>query len=272
VEIAPDADGGRRLHLDRGLERGPASGNPASPYGADRLPPPLAERIWSLLHRFKADWRLLAPLLLLNLTGLVFGYYYYHQVGQFDLDRLACGDGADPYCQPWWTWPLVADSPNAVLLFMVATLAYRLKGWRSKWLDAFAFTLNVYVGCWTTFLFLAYPERMGTFDYASVLEDGNANPVLFLAHMGMPLQAFVLARDMRSDRWSWPAMAAVSAALALYLYVDYWGPMLHPAPFLHPDDALLHAGSPWLMVGAAVLWLAVVRWRTKAPHPRGRLA
>lgn len=208
-----------------------------------------------MLHRFKTDWRLLAPLLALNLAGMVFGYYYYWQVGQFD--------PSSEYYQPVWTWPLVADSPNAVLLFFVATVAYRVSSWRNKWLDAFAFTLNVYVGCWTTFLFLTYPDRMGTFDYASVA-DGNANPVLFLAHMGMPLQAFVLAQDMRKDRWSLPALAVILAVLALYIAVDYWGPVLHPAPFLHPGDATLHAGSPWLMVAAAAAWLALV-WPRRDP-------
>lgn len=224
-------------------------GDDGKPLRGSLLARPLPERLWSLLHRFKADWRLLAPLLFLNLAGMVFGYYYYWQVGQFD--------PASRYYQPVWTWPLVADSPNAVLLFFVAAVAYRLTGWRNKWLDAFAFTLNVYVGCWTTFLFLAYPERMGTFDYASVA-DGNANPILFLAHMGMPLQAFVLARDLRNDRWSMAAMATVVAALAVYVFVDYWGPVLHPAPFLHPGDDLLHTGSPWIMVLAALAWLAVV--------------
>lgn len=208
------------------------------------------------LQRFKTDWKLLSPLLLLNLVGLAFGYYYYYEVGQFR--------PGSPYYQPPWTWPLVSDSPNAVLLFMAATLAYRLSAWRSRWLDAFAFTLNVYVGCWTTYLFLAFPAEMGTFDYASVA-DGNANPVLFVAHMGMPLQAFVLARDMRRDRWGWAAALAVVAALAAYVAVDYWGPVLHPAPFLHPDDRALHLGSPLIMAGAAAVWLAVVRpWRRAA--------
>ncbi|MHB1261070.1 MAG: DUF1405 domain-containing protein [Thermoplasmatota archaeon] len=228
----------------------------------------MPERLWSLLHRFKTDWRLLAPLLFMNLAGMVFGYYYYWQVGQFD--------PSSPYYEPVWTWPLVADSPNAVLLFFVAALAYKLSQWRNKWLDAFAFTLNIYVGCWTTFLFLAYPDRMGTFDYASIAT-GNANPILFLAHMGMPLQAFVLAQDMRSDKWSMPAIGAVVAALAVYVFVDYWGLHIHPAPFLHdpgttddwfqwPLDRLLHLGSPLLMVGAAIAWLATLRVR---PRPNG---
>jgi uncharacterized membrane protein YpjA len=230
-------------------------------------PASLSERLWSTLHRFKTDWRLLAPLLALNLAGMVFGYYYYHQVGQFDLDALACGEGAHRFCEPWWSWPLVADSPNAVLLFFVAALAYKLTGKRSKALDAFAFTLNVYVGCWTTFLFLSYPTEMRTFDYASVAA-GNANPVLFLAHMGMPLQALVLVKDMKADRWTIPAIGSVLAVLAFYIFVDYWGPHIHPAPFLHdagttddwarwPKDRLLHFGSPLLMVGAASLWLAL---------------
>ena len=201
------------------------------------------------LHRFKTDWRLLAPLLLLNAAGMAFGWYYYWDVGQFD--------PASKHYEPVWTWPLVADSPNAVLLFFVAALAYRLTGWRSKWLDAFAFTLNVYVGLWTTFLFLAYSERMGTFDWAGV-PHGNANPVLFLAHMGMPLQAFVLVHGMRGDKWAGVGAAAVVAVLAAYVAVDYWGPVLHPAPFLHPEDGVLHAGAPWLMVAAAVAWLAVL--------------
>jgi uncharacterized membrane protein YpjA len=235
--------------------------------------------LFAVLQRFKTDWRLLAPLLLVNAAGMGFGWYYYADVGQFDLSHLTCGDGATRYCQPWWTWPLVADSPNAVLLFFVAVLAYRLTGWRSKWLDAGAFILNVYVGLWTTFLFLAYADDMGTFDYASIAERGNANPILFLAHMGMPLQALVLVPDLKADAWRPWQTLGVAAAAAVYIAVDYWSVagdvlprgVLHPAPFLHPDDAVLHAGSPWLMVAAVALWWFARpikgRWRRGTTPP-----
>ncbi len=215
------------------------------------------------LHRFKTDWRLLAPLMLLNVAGMAFGWYYYTDVGQFDLAHLTCGDGATKSCQPWWLWPLVSDSPNAVALFFVAAMSYKLTGWRSKWLDAAAFMLNVYVGLWTTFLFLAYSDTMGTFDYASVVADKpNANPILFIAHMGMPLQALVLVQDMKADKWPLAHSFAVEALAALFVAVDYWGVVgawlpngvLHPAPFLHPDDRLLHFGSPILMFLAVVAW------------------
>lgn len=227
-------------------------------------------------HRFKTDWRLLVPLLAVNAAGMGFGWYYYTDVGQFDLDHLACGPGANEFCEPWWTWLVVADSPNAVLLFFVAALAYRLTGRRNRWVDAGAFVLNIYVGLWTTFLFLTYPERMGTFDWAGAgdcvtgeFRTCNANPILFFAHMGMPLQAFILAPDLATDHWSWPRRQGVGVAAALYIAVDYWGPMLHPAPFLHPDDRLLHIGSPLLMVLAGAAWLAVVQSRHWLPRLRG---
>ncbi len=210
-----------------------------------------AAKAEAFLHRFKTDWRLLVPILVADLAGMGFGWYYYWDVGQFN-------PASRFYESPGW-WPLVADSPNAVLLFFVAVLAYRLTGWRNRWLDAFAFTLNIYVGLWTSFLFLSYPERMGTFTW------GSTNNLLFFAHLGMPLQAFVLLRGMRRDSWAGWERLIVVAALSAFVGVDYWGPMLHPAPFLHPDDTVLHLVSPWLMVTAAAAWLTVVGLRARAP-------
>lgn len=207
-----------------------------------------------LFTRVRTRWRFLAPLLAVNVAGMVFGWYYYFQVGQFN-------PSSKYYQNPAW-WPLVGDSPNAVLLMFVALLAYRLARWRNKWLDAFAFILNIYVGLWTTMLFLVYSDEMGTFEWSRVAE-GHANPVLFIAHMGMPLQAFVLLPAMRGDRWTWWPRVVVLAALAVYIFVDYWGPLLHPAPFLHPDDNALHTFSPWLMVGAAAVWLATTLARPR---------
>jgi uncharacterized membrane protein YpjA len=212
------------------------------------------EAFWRAARRVREDPRLLVPLLLANLAGMLFGWHYYVQVGQFvPADPLCSGPGAGPYCQPAWWWPLVSDSPNAVALFFVAALLSRAAGWRSPLLDALAFLLNVYVGLWTTLLFLAYPDRMGTFAW------GSENNVLFFTHLGMPLQALTLVPDLRRDRWGWPAAAAVLAGMAAYVAVDYAGPLLHPAPFLHPEDLVLHAASPPIMGLACALWLAWAR-------------
>lgn len=205
----------------------------------------MAVGFWDLAAFIRSRWGLLAVVLAADVAGMLFGWYYYFEVGQFD-------PASRYYTEPYW-WPLVADSPNAVLLFFVAALAWKLAGWRSKWLDAFALLLNAYVGAWTTLLFLSYPDRMGTFDW------GSTNSVLFVTHMGMPLQGLLLVPEMRKDRWAWWEVGLVLAALVAYVAVDYWGPHLHPAPFLHPSDGMLHTWSPWLMVGAVALWLVVAR-------------
>lgn len=212
---------------------------------------------WLLLHQCKTRWRWLVPLLLACTLGMVGGWYYYWQVGQF---RPGHADFVTV-----WLWPLVSDSPNAVLLWFVAALVYKLTGWRNKWLDAAAFITNIYIGVWTTYLFIAFPDVMGTYEWHRVAE-GHANPVLFVTHMGMPLLSLVLIQDMRKDRWGWELLAVIAAAIG-YIVIDYWGPHIHPAPFLHayPElDAQLHAVSPWLMGGAVVAWLVVVRPRKAA--------
>jgi uncharacterized membrane protein YpjA len=226
------------------------------------------DRVWEFFHRFKAGRGWALALMVPNLLGIGFGYYYYYDVGQFD--------PASQYFRSYQWWPFIADSPNAVLLMSVALLLYAFGRRRSRVLDAVAFTAMVYVGLWTTFLFLAYPERMGTFDWASFHAfdwspgvTHNANPVLFVSHMGMPLEALLLVRDLRRDAWPWLAAGGVLGWNVLHLLLDYWGPHLHPAPFLHapgplppassPYDSLLHAGSPWIMAFALAVWLWVVR-------------
>lgn len=196
---------------------------------------------WDLAHRCKTRWPLLAPLLVASVAGMVGGWYFYWSVGQFD-------PGHPEYVH-WAWWPLVSDSPNAVLLWFAAALAYKLTGWRHRILDSLAFVLNMYVGVWTTYLFVTYADRMGT--YA-----GGTNTLLFFTHMGMPLLALVLVHDLRRDLPSIGEAIGIVAFSAIFVYVDYWGPVIHPAPNLHPNDAALHTWSPWIMVGSVVVWAA----------------
>lgn len=218
--------------------------------------PNVWEQLLATAHRCKVDARLLVMLAVADLAGIVGGWYYYAEVGQFDGAHLLCGPGATADCTPWWSWPLVADSPNAVLLFFVAVLAYRLTGWRSKVLDALAFTLNIYVGLWTTALFVSYASTMGTYS-------GSVNTVLFVTHMGMPLQSLVLVQDMRRDRWSPAGAAALLAFLAAFVVVDYWGPHWHPAQVVdtYRDDLVHWHGDALLRLESVALMAVAVAAR-----------
>ncbi|MHB8633720.1 MAG: DUF1405 domain-containing protein [Thermoplasmatota archaeon] len=238
-----------------------------------------------LLQACKSN-RLVALLLMVpNLIGIVFGYYYYWEVGQFSRASFTIGHTSwwpsfpqsphpDFFRHLWW-WPFIPDSPNAVVLMSAALLWYAFLRRRSRILDGLAFTSMVYVGCWTVFLFLAYPADLHTFVW------GSTNNLLLFSHMGMPLEALILIPDLRRDVTPWTVGLGITAWNALNLWLDYWGPHLHPAPFLHstvtcsgpmppawsPCDRLLHEVSPWLMVGALALWWWMAKpWK---PRPRG---
>lgn len=231
-------------------------------------------RVEALLDGLSRDRRFLLALMAPNLVGIVVGYYYYWQVGQFD-------PASRFWRNPAW-WPFIPDSPNAVLAMSVALLVPAFGGRRSRLLDHVAFTAMVYVGLWTTMLFLSYPERMGTFDWAGVMQ-GNSNPVLFVSHMGMPLEALLVVPRLRRDPPAWGLVSMVVAWNVLNLGLDYWGPHLHPAPHLHdagapppatsPFDAALHARSPIVMAIALAAWMsAEVACKAKTrvedpPHP-----
>jgi uncharacterized membrane protein YpjA len=216
---------------------------------------------WRLAQRFKEDRRLALLLMLPNAAGVLGGYYYYVQAGQFD--------PASPYFRAYGWWPFISDSPNAVLLASIAILLYAFRRRRWPLLDHFAFLGMVFVGLWTTMMFLLYPERTGSLSW------GSTNNVLFVSHMGMPLQALVFVPDLRRDGGTWGLAALVAAWMAFNTWLDYWGPHLHPGAFLHspgplppetsPYDAALHTWSPLLMAAVLLGWLAVV-----APGLRAR--
>lgn len=201
-----------------------------------------ADALWQWLHRFKATRWGFAALMVPNLVGIVFGYYYYWQVGQFD--------PSSPHFEHPVLWPLVADSPNAVLLMSLSLVLYRF-GRRSAILDSLAFVAMVYIGLWTTFVFVAYPSQFGTWDW------GATNNRLFLSHLLMPLEALVLVRDLRRDalpRWF---AVALAIATAVHLGVDH-GPMqARPAPFLDAGPAIW-VGSLLLAAVSLAAWVAVV--------------
>lgn len=152
---------------------------------------------WGFLERFATDRRLLALLVLVNLGGVAYGFYYYGR--QFELT-------------PTWLWPWVPDSPLSVGFFALA-MALRLRGTPSQLVDWLAFVANVKVGLWTGFVLLYYS---GHFGFPTDLLT-NLNFWLFWLHLAMALQVLTIARGLRLGWWS----AGAAAWFALDIAMDY---------------------------------------------------
>lgn len=156
-------------------------------------------------------WALLIGLI--NLVGIVYGFYYY--AAQFART-------------PWYFWLFVPDSPLAVLWAELALLAYWLKR-PSATLEALGFIGNVQVGLWTVYALLAYAPAFGTLDF---LHGGSLslNSILLVGHAGMAVLGLIFLEGLRQRRESGAARAAwigIGVAAAYYFVndvLDYFGP------------------------------------------------
>jgi uncharacterized membrane protein YpjA len=146
-----------------------------------------AEPIWRFLERFRLDPKLAWLLVLINLGGVAYGFFYYGP--QFGLT-------------PAWLWPWVPDSPLSVGFFALA-MALHARGRPSQLVDWLAFLANIKVGLWTGYVLLHYDAAF------HILQEplSNLNFWLFWLHLAMALQAFVLARGLRLGWWSAAAIA-----------------------------------------------------------------
>lgn len=161
-------------------------------------------RLVDRLQFFKdARWALVA-ILLVNLGGIAYGFYYY---------------GFQFETTPAWLWPFVPDSPLAVLWAEAALVLYLFGKRRNDWVDAMAFVANVQVGLWTAFVLLQFPEDFRLYEY-------GLNFALFWLHLAMVALAFLFIPDLRRSisprprRW----LAVVSGVLAWQLlnwWIDY---------------------------------------------------
>ncbi len=201
----------------------------------------------SLRERHWAFW----TLTLANLAGIIGGYYFYWDVGQFD--------SSSRFYQDWWLWPFVSDSPNAVVLMQISLTMWYVGRKRSRILDSFAFIHMVFVGLWTTYIFMSYPDSFGTYEF------GSTNNILFVTHMGMPLEALILVGPLSKDRFGWGVAVGFVGWAALNLWLDY-GPMgLRPAPGVAVADSFW-LGSAGLFALTLAAWLLVARpMRSKPP-------
>lgn len=195
---------------------------------------PLPEALEDVAFRFM--WVIVA----INLVGTAFGFWYY----RFQFREL-----------PVEMWPFIPDSPGATLLIAAALAAWAL-GRSNDTLAALAFFGNIKLGLWTPYVLAAFwPAFLA-----------GAGPAmyafLFVSHLGMVLQAFVLHRIT-----DFP-LKAVGIATAWYtvdLLMDYFVPVL--GDVTHTSIPYADA-EPWFTTtvlqvaaaGAVVLTVAPLFW------------
>lgn len=180
------------------------------------------ERPISFFSNIPRDRRWWWVLLIVNLVGSVYGFYWY----RYQLAET-----------PLRFWILVPDSPGSTLLFSFVLIGLLL-GRQNQWLAAFAFASIMKYGLWTVLVLGGNAVARGVLDFESFH--------LSLSHFGMFLEGFLFARVYRPDLR--PVLLA-GAWLALQDFVDYRLWDLHPTL----PDGVTQAGAETIAV-----WLSIV--------------
>ena len=181
--------------------------------------------------------RHLGWIVLINLLGTAFGFWYYG--ARLWPPGVTWQLGREPLAM----WPFVPDSPLATLFFALALLGI-YRGRSRPTLVALGFIGSLKLGLWTPYVLLVFGDAF--------LATTATGMYLFLlvSHLGMALQALLLVRLA-------PFRArAVSIAVGWYLLndiVDYFIPVVgsphHTA--LPLADAAPAYGTTVLQVAAA---------------------
>ncbi|OAT80250.1 hypothetical protein A6M21_01060 [Desulfotomaculum copahuensis] len=162
--------------------------------------------MWPLWREFWRDpWqaRFVRPLLIINLLGSVYGFYWYHE-------QLAA--------TPFYAWLFVPDSPLATTLFALA-LAGSLAGFKSTLLRAVACTASIKYGLWAVVVISQFWWLGG--------QPAPTESMLWFSHLGMAAQGFVYLRRVR---WGAPVALFTGGWMFLNDALDY-GAGLHPYLF-----------------------------------------
>ena len=152
--------------------------------------------------------RLAWPIVLVNLVGTLFGFWYY--AGR----PLELSVGGQLGAAPVAAYPLIPDSPVATLFIALSLAAWRL-GYDADWLHALAFFGCIKLGLWTPYvqLFLNGPEGIPMWLYV----------FLVVSHLAMAVQAFLI---YRYATFSVGVVAVPALWYGFNDVVDYFWPVL----------------------------------------------
>lgn len=175
-------------------------------------------------------WRaILAAVLLINLMGTAFGYYYYQGLLE---------------SSPLWQWVFIPDSPNSTIIFSLA-IALILLNRASNVLSALGCVYVMKYGLWTMFVILYFP------DYFLTPERADYYWLMFWLHFGMVLEPVVILHTLRRN------MRTLLAPLVILLINDYLDYAVGTSPlYSFPLKGL--GMTPVFSVGETVVFSLVV--------------
>jgi uncharacterized membrane protein YpjA len=194
--------------------------------------------------------RLAWPIVLVNLVGTLFGFWYY--AGRPTGLALEGQLGAAPL----QAWVLIPDSPVATMFIGLSLAAWKLD-WEADWLHVLAFFGCIKLGLWTPYVQLGLngPEGIQLWLY------------LFLigSHLAMAAEAFLI------HRYAAFSVRAVAVAVAWYSFndvVDYFWPIfdgphhtwLRAEPFQNTGSGLVpnHAVPAHDLAAACAVVLTIL--------------
>jgi len=185
----------------------------------------LLKRLWKDLWQNPWQPRYMWPLIIINITGSLYGYYWYH-------NQLMEN--------PWYLWVLISDSPLSTTFFALA-LIFVLLGRGKPLITAIGTATTIKYGLWALVILTHY-----------WVLSRDVRPVeagLWIGHLGMVLEGFLF---MRRAQIGPAAIAGAVAWIVLNDWADYVH-NLHPYLFLPGQEGTAVISAMAITFGTVIL-------------------
>lgn len=166
--------------------------------------------LWREFWKDPRQPRFTMPLLVINVLGSLYGFYWYRE-------QLAE--------TPFYLWPFVPDSPLSSSLF-AAALLFHLFGVTKPVFQVLACTVSIKYGIWAVIMITDYWSSGGPVAPTEIM--------LLVSHLGMAAEGAIF---LRTYRFGIGAVLMSGALMLVNDLIDY-GAGLHPYLFMAGQETL----------------------------------
>jgi uncharacterized membrane protein YpjA len=166
--------------------------------------------LWRQFWKDPGQPRFVVPLLVINVLGSIYGFYWYRE-------QLAA--------TPFHLWLFVPDSPLSSALFSTALL-FHLLGVTKTLFQVLACTVSIKYGIWAVIMISNYWSSGGPV--------APTETMLWLSHLGMALEGAIFLKTYSFRMY---AVIITGAWMLVNDLMDYTAG-LHPYLFMAGQDAL----------------------------------